>query len=618
MNFTDLELTKKRSFYTQSSNFGASCVFSVDSLSERYEFGVSGFNKIAVSLESGLVKYGDLVISSYKKFNQYLFELQATSGTLNLRHDGADLAYGVSRPTGYYNYVYFSRFNTGANAEFEFLVSGGNEPVYEIDSVGYLLNESQEVVTGRFSNNGNYDFKIFNSFANNLQNLDYSYESGSVAPLTNKKFNYSGDFTQFDTNQPIATTFYTNFGDAQVNFKIVNISSLDRAILLGDIESYSFNDENIINRNLSYVNYSGGVQTDSFSTELIFKLSYLGGSGRFVIDDFTNSASFTGLGIGNFSKSGIVTGQTNIVTGDSTVSGIYSVSFSRFQWATGFASGLFSGNGVGIASGNGYTGLAYGAFTGQLTGIIQNGSGTLLFLNQSVVGVSVGQSSAVGYSAYQNATGFINLSGVGIGQSFFIGIESEPIVNSVNYYGNTGLVSFLNQNTSHKVSARTGAGIVLLESIYSGANGNGIFVRNNNCNLFGPTNYSPFLTGGINFGSTGSGLYSTGQLFTGTLTTEITGSGGYTLFVSGNEAGTFTFERTFTGAWSVYTGLNEDALQRVPVINDSLISGAANLSPNGSLVFQINHSDSQFNTDTVLFSATGQYIINPINQIISQ
>jgi len=225
---------------------------------------------------------------------------------------------------------------------------------------------------------------------------------------------------------------------------------------------------------------------------------------------------------------------------------------------------------------------------------------------------------SINYTGYSNATGYIDLSGLSIGSAFFVGIESEPLVKGLQFNNETGLVYYFSGHIQHKVRSIYNGSIILLESIFSGENGNGIFVKNFNCNEDGLIGYSPFLTGGINFGTTGNEVYSINQPFSGLVSTVATGSGSYRLPVNGNSAGSFSFTRTFTGAWDLLTGYSQDTLKSVPEVNDILISGRANLQPNSSIIFQINHSDSEFNIDTVKFTATGADILNPIQQLITQ
>lgn len=618
MEFTGQELIKKRNFYTQNGNFGVVVDFSVGDPSGRYEFGLSGSNLLSIILESGQIKYNDLFIQSYLPSNNYSVVIELTDSSINYTQNDTEIFYGLTKQTGNYDYFYFKRDNTGMAAEFDFYLSGKNLPNYSIDKVGYWLNTGQREVTGNFINQSGYEIGVFNSVSQGLQNLSYSFSSGGFSSGQANSFKYSGELSNFDFTQPITTIFNTNFGTLNINFQIIDTTTLSKFILLDEITDYSFNTGNQINRELFYTNYSGGVATDAFNTELIFKLEYVDGSGTFAIDDFTDSARFTANAYGNFLQSGLVTGRVAIQTGNANITGVYTIDFNRFQWATGAVTGYFSGQGMGLASGINYTGLAYGGFTGFITGLIQDGSGTFIFNNVSTTGHLVNPAKSINYTGYSNATGFLSISGLSLGSSFYIGVESTPLVKGLQFNNETGLVFYLSGATEHKVSSYFSGGLIYLNSLFSGELGNGIFVRNFDCDTTDLTAYSPFLTGGINFGATGNDVYGINQPFTGIISTIATGSGDYILPVTAIQVGTFTFTRTFTGAWDLYTGLSQASLSSVPEINDSLISGRAILQPNSSVIFQINHQDSDFNTETAKFTISGADIINSTFNLISQ
>ena len=616
MQFTGTELVKKRNFYTQNNNFGAVVNFSVDSSTGRYELGVSGSSDFKLVLESGKIKYNDLFLHSYLPDNEYSLELQLTSGSFNLIKDSTPLVYGGTVQTGDYNYFYFKRGDTGINAEITFELSGANLPQYTIDQIGYWINSGQDTVTGNFANGGNYNINVFSSTTIGEQNLDYVPLTGVIAGGQNGKFKYSGELIDFDFSQPIFTIFNTNFGNTNVNFQLVNATTFDKLVLFDTISDYNFNSDDEINRTLTYTNYSGGVLVDNFNTPLTFKLEYVSGSGEFTVDDFATSAQFTANAYGNFLKSGWVTGVSVIPTGNLDVTGNYTINFQRFQWATGASTGYFSGNGTGIGSGINYTGLAYGAFTGFVTGLIRNGSGTFIFDNVFATGTSLNPSFSINYTGYTNATGYLSLTGIQYDDFFYIGIESTPLVRGLQFSNETGLVYYLSGAPQHKVSSYYSGNLVYLNSLYSGTQGNGTFIRNGGCNL-GSLVASEFLTGGTDIGTTGNSVYSIGQPFSGYISTVATGSGNYVLPVTATGVGVFTFTRTFTGAWDLYTGLSQTTLQKVAEFNEYL-SGSAVFAPNSSVVFQIDHQDSTFNVEGARLIITGENVINPINQIISQ
>lgn len=616
MIFTGTQLISKRNFYTQNSNFGINVDFSVSDPSARYEIGVTGTNKVSLVLESGEILYNDIFLHSYSPNNEYNLFIGITNNHLNISKDDTELMWGGAKPTGNYDNFFITRANTGINAIFDFSVSGTNLPNYSIDRIGYYLATGQEGVSGNFTNISGFDIRVFESTAYSTQSLSFSGISGFISSGQNKKFAYLGDLSAFNYSQPIFTLFNTNLGKLGINFTIVDATNLSSFVLLDEITDFSFNSNNEINRTLSYTNYSGGIGGADFPTHLFFKLDYLSGSGSFTVNDFAQSASFTANAYGNFLESGLVTGSVGIVTGNENVSGIYTVNFNRFQWATGRATGFFSGMGTGMASGINYTGLAYGGFTGLATGLIQNGSGTLLIENQSLVGVSIGESYSINYTGYVNATGYINLSGLYNNDTIYVGVESTPIVKGLQYFNPTGLTYYLNNQSEHKVTATTTAEVVYLNSRFSGTLGNDTFVRPDSCNLGALFGYSQNLTGGSNIGDTGNIVYAISN-FTGLVTTTITGSGDYVLPVTAVEPGSFAFNRTFTGSWDLYTGLAGLPLVKVQEFSDT-ISGVGLFSANSSMVFQVDHQDSDFNQEGVTLLISGSGVLNPITTIISQ
>jgi hypothetical protein len=616
MIFTGTQLISKRNFYTQNSNFGVNFEFSVDSSTEKYEVGLTGSNSISLRLESGKILYNGIFLHNYIPNYNYNVFMGITDNNINISKDDIELIWGGTKETGNYDYFFFKRHSTGSNAQFDFSISGTNTPSYSIDNVGYYLNTGQEQVTGLFKNISGFDIRIFESNAFSPQNLSFSGISGFISNGQNKAFSYRGNLREFDYTQPIFTTFNTSIGALNINFKIVNTTELDKFILLDEITDFSFNSDNEINRNLSYINYSGGIGGADFPTNLFFQLSYLSGSGNFIVNDFAQNARFTADAFGNFLESGTVTGIASISTGNSNISGAYIINFDSFQWATGSATGFFSGLGTGISSGFNYTGLAYGNFTGLATGLIYDGSGTLQFDNANLIGVSIGESYSINYTGYVNATGYLNLSGLFNNDVIYVGVESTPIIKGLQYFNSTGLVSYLNSNAEHKVTATTVGEVIYLNPRFSGSLGNGIFVRELDCNLGNMAGYSSLLTGGENYGTTGNTVYAVSN-FTGAINTVITGSGSYILPVTAIKPGEFTFNRTFTGSWDLYTGLAGLPLVAVQKFDD-VISGRGDFQPNSSMVFQIKHQDSEFNSEGVVLLISGGGVLNPITTIISQ
>ena len=412
MIFSGNELIKKRRFYSQSNNFGLVVNLSLDDPTGRYEMGISGDGVIKLVFESGKIMWNDLFVQTYQPLKNYLISFEITNSGINYKQNDSSVFYGLEKETGKYDYFFFSRENASMPASFDFSISGYSLPDYNIQDLGILFNSGQKEVTGLFSNIKGEDIKIFSSFAQGTQNLNYLFSDDLFSSGQNSTFKYSGNFSEFDFSQPITTSFYTNFGNKQVDFKIVNATDLDRLVLLNDVSNYEFNSENKILKTISWNNYSGGVVTNNFNTEILLSLEYVDGSGLFESSDFADSAFFNEIGYGNFIESGLLTGVSRINTGNGNVNGIYTINFDSFKWATGLVTGFFDSTGIGMTSGINYTGLGYARFTGFLVANILDGSGKFIFQDVIGVGSALGEGKSIEYNQYVNSTGFINLSGM--------------------------------------------------------------------------------------------------------------------------------------------------------------------------------------------------------------
>lgn len=618
MNFTGTELIHNRNFYTQNNNFEFWVNCYVDNLTGNYTFGITGNNgSFQVNLSGGKIYKDGIFIHHYSNSEIFTLKSQITSGNYNIYKNDMPLILGGNKSTGDFDNFFFSRQYNMDGAQFDVYISGYNIPNIFIQNSQYLLNSGQNIITGEIINNGPYLYQIFDNISNITQNLTFIPFTGILNSSQTGYFYYSGDIIDIDFSQPIPINFYTNYDYPLINFYITNLSSLSYYVLLQPISDYSFNSQNQINRTLTYSNYSGGIISNNFNTDIIFELNYVSGSGSYVISNFANSGFYNITGYGNFLRNGYITGQSNVQTGNSSITGSYIINVSSFAWATGASTGFFSGIGMGIATGIDYTGLAIGSFTGLATGLIYNGSGTLLYNGQATGYGLISQS--VNYQSYINATGFLNISGLTYRDLFYVGIDNIPIVKGLQFNNETGLIYYFSGNSQHKVSSYISGELIYLTSLYNGENGNGIFIHEGDCNI-GQLIYSPFLTGGTGIGSTGITVYPI-STYTGIISTIITGSGNYYGILSGNAPGEFLYTRTFTGVWDLLTGTSENTLVSLKSLgnyNQTMISGQGTLPPNSSINFQINHNDVEFNIDEVNLIISGTNIINPISQNILQ
>lgn len=278
MEFTGSDLSLKRNLYTQNDRYGFALSCTVDNTTGRYLFGLSGAGGVLeFKLESGRMYYGDQFLHTYRSSQAFALEGDFTSGTLNIVKDGAALMYGALKGTGAYDYFYFKRDNAGMAADFDLTISGSNTPKYAIQNIGYLVSSGQNAVTGYFTNQSTYPIRVFDSSIQATQLYDFGKLVGSIGVGTSGQFAYSGDFSSIDLTQPILTTFNTNFADATVLFSIIDVRSLSRFIQLTGPTDFTFVN-NELNRDCSYLNYSGGFVTNAFNAGLQFSLQYVGGA----------------------------------------------------------------------------------------------------------------------------------------------------------------------------------------------------------------------------------------------------------------------------------------------------------------------------------------------------
>lgn len=324
MIFTGSQLTLKRSVYTQTEFYGFTMEATVDNTSGIYHFGLSGSaNTIDFKLESGYIYWSDKRLQSYRSYEPFIIEGQFTSGAANVIKDGAALVFGAPKPTGYYDTFYFSRADANMGATFDVNVSGNNAPVYSIAQQGYLVSSGQNAVTGWFSNQGGFPVRVFDSSMQASANYSFGKLVADISAQESGAFAFTGDYSSIDFSQPILTTFATSFGNIDALFSITDVRTLDRFVQLTAPTDFTFNSTGVLNRDVTWLNYSGGVVTSNFDTSLVFRLAYLTGHETFTgaWNIFTGGSptsllplsSSTGLfsGSGNFSPNSYINFQVS-------------------------------------------------------------------------------------------------------------------------------------------------------------------------------------------------------------------------------------------------------------------------------------------------------------------
>ena len=613
MNFEDTELIKKRSFYSQTGF--ASILFNgyVDSLTGIYTLGVSGASQIEFVFSGGKIYQNGNHIHSYQPFREFALECQISSGSYNVAKDGAPLVFGEPKSTGAFDTFYITRNNLSDNLFYDLNVSGNTLPIYRLNPNGYLTVTGQTGVTGYFINQGNFPIRIFDSVSLTPDDIIFNKFSGSIAAGATGLFDYAADFNEVSPNQSILTTFNTNFNDVSIFFNIVDLRNYNLFVLLNENLNFAFDSGNIASSLVFYNNYSGGVQSD-FPTHLSVKLDYVSGSGSNSTSNFNEGIAFQTTGYGNFKQSGILTGNYSVQTGNGILTGTFVVSGSKFAWATGAATGYFSGQGIGWGSGINYTGLATAPFTGLATGLIYPNSGTLLFNGSvSVVGTPT-DAVSLGFTGYLNATGRLAITGLKNGDYFYINSLSAPLVRNLQFFNETGLVYYLSGQTSvHNVKSWYLGSYVYLEALSSGTLGNGLPIVEGQCEL-GSFVYTPFLTGGVDIGTSGVPVVPIGP-YTGSPIFTITGSGFYSDIISGTSLGIFTYITTFTGSWDLLTGQTSAdiiSIKNQGFYNASVISGSGLFLPNNFFAVTVTHNRDVYRSEGARLTISGDLVFNPL------
>ncbi len=353
MIFTSDTLTIKRNFFAQTGNVSFDMTCAVDNTTGTYHFGLSGANGAQdFMLQSGKLYASGVMLHTYQSNIPFNLAVQCSSGSTNVLKDGAALAYGAPKGTGLFDYFYFSRENAGMGADFDLLVSGDDIPIYSVQSQGYLLYSGQNAVTGRFGNQSAYSIKVFDSSMLATQNYSFGKLAANITPSTSGVFAFSGDYDSLNISDPILTTFNTNFGDVQQLFQITDARTVSRFVYLNGPTDFSFAG-GVLNRDVPYLNYSGGVVVGNYSASLVFQLKY-------------------GTGLETFS------GVWDLLTGADTNSLV------SLKGANQYSATLISGSGQFAPNSLVNLQVNYSGFSGNSVQLVISGAEVLNPINQTL------------------------------------------------------------------------------------------------------------------------------------------------------------------------------------------------------------------------------------------
>lgn len=282
MTFTGSELTVSRAFYTQTGAFGFGIGLTVNNTTGTYRFGVTGAQgSLEFRLHSGRLHYQDQFIHTYRSNEQVLIEAQFTSGRANVIRNGAALIYGDPKATGLFDTFYLSRANAGMGADFDLLISGQSVPTYTVTTRGYITSSGQAGVTGWFTNTSAYPIRVFDSSIQASDLYTFGKLAATIGPGASGAFTLSGAFDTFDLSQPVLTTFNTSFSDLTSLFYVVDAATDNRFVQLTAPTDLSFSPTDVLNRDVSWLNYSGGFAGATYPTDLVFRLTYATGTETF-------------------------------------------------------------------------------------------------------------------------------------------------------------------------------------------------------------------------------------------------------------------------------------------------------------------------------------------------
>lgn len=547
----------KRTFYCQTGNFQFGADILLDNYVGSLNFGISGSGaadpiNINFLLSGGkIIDQNGKFLTTYSTNNSVQISGNVTSGFYDIFVNQTPILYGNSKPTGIYNYFYLNPQNV--NCAYNFYVNGAdpNLLVTNVEfftgatgAAGQIINESilpLRIYSGGLSNfSSNSQISLSGLFTGDLYNVENFYiipnGQGSLG-------NYSGNL-QLTTNAgilnyPLQIIITGTSGAAG---QILNLNGLN-VISAGQNQSYTANI----------------VTTSGAGYNLAVSLSYVTGSGDFY-ETISVSNFYTGGVTGFILNNGFL---TQFVTGSGSGFG-----GELNNLATGLTSGFINGNlqystGTftwpynlfisGYGTGNNYSGIGTGFYNYIFTGTILTGSGT--YYQDGPTLVNQNNIQAVGPTGYIHGTGAIYYNAPANFDKLYVANNSVAILNNFSYFGITGLVNYLNNNTGiHLVTAITdNINTVTLSGIYGINTDVSLLVDNSNVGNMAVS--GPMLLGGMDLGI-GNNLISVGNL-TGCINNVFTGSGNYSQAASGTLTGfgnVLNYTKTFTGSWDLLTG----------------------------------------------------------------
>jgi hypothetical protein len=546
-----------KEIFQQTGAFSMSGDFTLLDINTIFEFGVSGSSgtnsKTAIKFSgSKFFDSNNRMIGSYVAGEPLRGLLSTTPTHYSFYFNGQPVIYGQPRDnTGYVEY-FFAASYTGQTS-FSYQVKG-DLPNFSVTNFIPFVNDPTSL-TGWFYNNSHANIKIYTGELLNDDYFSVNFTTGDIGTGASGAIVFTPNVTGLGGVYPIPFNLYTNFGIVKTGTTLSGYQEINNGYLM-DVVGRSIVDFD------TSENYF--IKISSFSGDLsgVVYLQHVSGSG--MVRELTNYSGYsTGLATGAISESGFLTFTQNISgTGQGGIygseSGIFTGNVSIFKWATGLVSSTISVQATGYGTGVGYSGLATGFINIPVSGIVLDGSGSLL-----ITGLITGNPTS-SYNLYpwftQEATGAIYYNtpeNAVTSDIIYINTIYHGIVYGFHHNNISGLAAYLNANTGiHRVRASvSGANTVLLSGI-GGADGNNILLIADQDNDGDMAVSGPYLAGGI---TSGFDLPVTNiGGFTGYANTTAIKTGLYQQNYSGLLSGSgyiTTFFRSFSGIWNLHTGL---------------------------------------------------------------
>lgn len=540
----------KKKIYTQTGNFSFQFDILFDNHSGVCDIGFYSYDRdIPFRFASGRIfDANDNYISSYTRNRIYSMSGNVSENSIDYYLNGEALGFGV--PAGSGDIDYFFVNPSGCNVNLNLIVNG-DRPLYDYSDYLYY-HTGDSILPISINNHSALPFTIFSGRYNgdsskfSIDGLDWQLVTNGTQFFVYPSGEKTAGFNDINID------LFTDFGIENISIRTSGIQDL---LPFYNIQLYGPHTVDNNEYSIFYCYFSN----PSGEIEILPSLNYLSGSGIVNINvpiTGAYSTTVTGeiIGEGYLYSNVSVQGTGMSPSGNQVVDTISGL-VSGFQYATGNHILPYSIPATGRGIINGLEMLGSGILTGNKSGIIYDGSGSLLF-NETVLG-SVTELYSINPTGYIDATGVINYDNLQNGDIIFIG-GGNAIIKGITYSSITELNTYLNNNIpNHLVTSQiSGGNKIVLTAFNRGTVGNNTIFENGIGNQ-GTNTIEPigFLQGGQDLGK-GTLLAPIG-LASGLLNKPLYGSGIYSKTQEGQMVGSSLYpdySKTFIDVWDLKTG----------------------------------------------------------------